>query len=448
MILDKNYDLNMFGRVADPRDVFMLFKERVSTLQTPLKIKIHKPFKYLCYSNLRATDIDFSVNGKGPTELIAIVSAYAEFIERFSAFAESWHETMGGLNLLRQSTEQRELFGKIFDHSYLKDVRTGRQKAFENPVDIKFLMQNSGFSDRQIELIKEKSVFTRTWVPAKAIFENDKEYYVPVHLVKLINGTNGLSTGVTLTEAIMHGVFEVLERYVTLEFLRRRQNIPTIDPTTINDEKIQASLEYFKENDIEVILKDFSLNLKIPAIGILTFNKKLNPNHRAYNTLKVGVATTGKNAIVRALTERLQGTSFAEERLLGESTEEEKDYALKELLNYGRLSINLDNYRNGDVTPFKDWYYRNTKDVFILIKKIIKKLNTKLFIINYTHKLLKIPVVQIIIPTISDTMDLFTGSSRSLSHLGGVDEPLLRIEKNIGKLYETFFEVGSNDKKF
>jgi YcaO-like protein with predicted kinase domain len=439
MLIDKNYALNNIGRSHDIRDTLDLLMDLNNILNFNINIKMSKPFKYLCHSTLRVSDIDFVVNGKGPNDVIALVSAHAELIERISAFPESWHDSTGGLHLLRQPAARRELFGKIYDHEYLEGRVDKRYNELSNIVDISMLLKNTGFSERQVELIKEKSIYTKFWAPAKAVFEMDKTYYIPIQLVKILQGTNGLASGRTLLEATMHGTLEVLERYIFERLLRTEEATPTIDKNTIDDEYINSSLEYFEENDIEVVLKDFSLDLGIPAIGAVTFNKKLTPEHRGYNTMKIGVATNTRNAVMRALTERMQGTTFAEERLLGKIDDRDRHLKYHMFFNKGKAFFDLSWLKQGDIVPIKTWAYENTDSVFNILKQIINKLESKLLVVDFTHKKLKFPVVQIIVPGISDNVLVYTKNFQTMAYLGGVDEKLLAVEDNLEKIYNTFF---------
>jgi len=439
MLIDKNYALNNIGRSHDIRETLDLLTNLSDMLNFKINIKINKPFKFLCHSTLRVPEIDFAVNGKGVNEIIALVSAHAELIERISAFPESWHDATGGLHLLRQPKDRRELFGRIYDHEYLEGRIEKRYNELPNIVDMSMLLKNTAFSNRQVDLIKEKSIHTRFWAPAKAVFESDTVYYIPIHLVKVLQGTNGLASGRTLLEATMHGAMEVLERYLFRRLLEGDEVVPTIDKNSIDDDYINSSLEYFDENDIEVVLKDLSLDLNIPAIGVVTFNKKLTPEHRGYNTMKIGVATNTRNAVMRALTERMQGTTFAEERLLGEIDDRDRHLKYHTFFNKGKAFFDLSKFRQGEIIPIKNWAYENTDSMFEVLKQIIDKLKSKLLVVDYTHKKLKFPVVQVIIPGISDNVMVYTKNYQTMAYLGGVDEKLSSVEKNLEKIYKTFF---------
>ncbi|RLI61317.1 MAG: hypothetical protein DRO67_08135, partial [Candidatus Asgardarchaeum californiense] len=350
MILDKNYALNTLGRTVDIWLTINRIKESLALLKLNPSIKVDKPFKFICSSTLRTKEIDLVTNGKGPNEVIAIASAYAELVERLSAYPESWHESSGGINLLRQSGDRRELFGRIYDHEYVEGCVDGRSSDFTDVIDMKVLLRETDLTDKHIKLIKEKSVLTKRWAPAKAVFEMDKIYHVPVHLLKWLDTTNGLAAGNYMLEAVLHGCMEVFERYVIMKFLdAEEETVPTIDPTTLTDKYVVESLNYFEENNIEVVLKDLSMGLGIPAIGALTFNRSLKPGDRGYNTLKVGVATNGRNAIMRALTERMQGTTFAEERMLGPVDTSRLNFAYMDLFNAGKMPLDLFKYKSGPV---------------------------------------------------------------------------------------------------
>lgn len=440
MIIDKNYALNTLGRTIDIRDTIRNIRDGLVLLKLLPLIKVDKPFKFLCSSTLRTKEIDLVTNGKGPNEVVAIASAYAELAERLSAYPESWHVSSGGINLLRQSGERRELFGRIYDHEYVEGCVEGRYKDFTDTIDMKALFRETKLTDKHIELIKEKSVLTKKWAPAKSVFEMDKIYYVPVHLLKWLNTTNGLAAGNSILEATLHGCMEVFERYVVTKFLESQEmTTPTINPDTLTDKYVVESLKYFEENNIEVVLKDLSMGLGIPAIGVITFNKSLKPGDRGYNTLKVGVSTNGRNAIMRALTERMQGTTFAEERMLGPVDTDRLNFAYMDLFNAGKMPLDLAKYKAGPVIPFQDWVYRDTDEAFEMIKSVLTKLETKLLVLDYTHKVLRFPVVQVIVPGVSDNIKTWPPEMFTLKDIGAVDEPLLKVEDSLERIYKSFF---------
>jgi len=438
MLIDKNYGLNIIGRTSDSRDTLRFLIASIDKLGLVVDETTRNPFKYLWSTTLKVPAIDLVVNGKGVNEVISLTSAYAELVERFSAFPESWHESQGGLNLLRQPRDRRDLFGRIYDHEYLKDCREGRYDKFSNIFDIELFLKNTQFSKNQIELIKKKSVYTRFWAPAKAVFDMDKVQYVPVQLVKLLSGTNGLAAGKLMIEAILHGTMEVLERYINTRMFNKPELLPTIDINSIEDGYVRETIQYFEDNDIEVVLKDVSFGLNIPAIAVLTFNKRLESNQRGYNMLKVGVATNTTHAIMRALTERVQGTTFAEERMLGEITDANRHLAYEALVNRSKAYFDLTFFKDGPVIPVKNWKYDSSDEVFGILNTIIKKLGSYLLVVDYTHKKLNFPVVQVIIPGVSDQTSVFVGKFKSLAFLGGVDEQLLKVEEHLEEVYKMF----------
>ena len=153
------------------------------------------------------------------------------------------------------------------------------------------------------------------WNIAKDIV-SEKDYYIPTNAIyhpyipkagttPLFKGnTNGLASGNVLEEAILHGMFEVIERDAWSIFELTKSNSRQIDTSTIESELIQSVLKKFNENGINIKLMDLTADVKVPTIAASSDDTVLKDP--ALLTLGVGTHLNPKIAILRALTEVAQ----------------------------------------------------------------------------------------------------------------------------------------------
>lgn len=140
-------------------------------------------------------------------------------------------------------------------------------------------------------------------------YRNHKdELLIPMPLIDLYYGTNGMVAGNTSSEALVQGISELLERYVI-----RRLFVDSITPPDITDEIVAFMPEagewigaIEKTGKFHIKLKDLSLAKGIPAIGLILYNIA----DKSY-FCKVGVHPVVEIAVERCFTELMQGKSIS-----------------------------------------------------------------------------------------------------------------------------------------
>ena len=73
----------------------------------------------------------------------------------------------------------------------------------------------------------------------------------------------------TLEEALLQAICEVIERYCTATIELQRLATPTIETSTITSPIAQDLLERLRFDGKEILVKDFSLGLGLPVIGVV-----------------------------------------------------------------------------------------------------------------------------------------------------------------------------------
>lgn len=131
--------------------------------------------------------------------------------------------------------------------------------------------------------------------------------YVPLDLFKQLGEFNGSSAGNTAVESLLQGACELVERHVCCLADETRPELPIIDisPGAIADPVLAALLARFRENGIDVLLKDFSLGMPVPTVAALAFDPATFPE-RSELVFTAGTASSPAKAAIRALTEVAQ----------------------------------------------------------------------------------------------------------------------------------------------
>ena len=146
---------------------------------------------------------------------------------------------------------------------------------------------------------------------------SDNDYYVPSNAIyhpydlddntcqKLFkSNTNGLASGNSLEEAILHGMFEVIERDAWSIFELTHKNSSQIDLDSIESDVVNEALSKFSENEINIKLMDLTADINIPTVAASADDTLLKD--AGLLTLGIGTHLDPEVAILRALTEVAQ----------------------------------------------------------------------------------------------------------------------------------------------
>lgn len=384
---------------------------------------------------LSIDSIRAAVNGKGVSEELAVASAYAEMAERLSAGMET------GLAI----GPFRQLYGPKGDrlaqvtmYKYMEGYRWSHQGNLDNALRTEdFLRDIPGISEEMFERIKMDSELLRHWVPGWSLVHN-KEVYVPILLVKWISSTNGLASGNTMEEAIVHGACEVFERDAMIKYLELNPETPIIDQTTIKNPLIHEMLDFFKSSNVDVVIKDISRGL-YPVYAVLTFNRNLPTNYVGYNNIKAGSSFDTDEAIIRCFTERMQGTDFEMEKELGLRPEADEPDRYLPAFFRGVCPLDLTPYSTGTSIKYEPFTEENTATEVALCVDIAKAMNTDLVVVNHTHPVFKFPTVRMIMPGVSDFMKWWDPHKITPELVANLQPEEEAYEEKLMEVLNTFF---------
>jgi putative methanogenesis marker protein 1 len=311
-------------------------------------------------------------NGKGLTKAQARVSAIMEGLERYSAEVRRDH-------IERATVEQ--------------------MMASQNAVDPRALIlpQRTAFHVmhqpiawvRGTELNEQEEIM----VPACAVFH---PYSSRLDLPLFRSSTNGLASGNTLEEAVLHGLCEVIERdaWSICEARRRVRS----DIRQDMKGRVASTLSKFTRKGIEVHLKDITSDVGIPVFAAAADDVPMQDP--ALLTLGIGchlnVPVTALKALVEVAQSRLTQIHGAREDTVKADANRRLGYERMKRMNalwFGE---------SGSARPLSEIPSLDSKDFLADIDLVLERLRERglrtAIAVDLTRQELDVPVVRIIVP--------------------------------------------------
>jgi ribosomal protein S12 methylthiotransferase accessory factor len=252
---------------------------------------------------------DLMTNGKGTSAEFALASAYGELMER----------------LQNQATYRLSLDLKPQSMEYLGFYYAPDEKAMS--ID-ELLASDEDWIKTQLSRMDpalDKRHLLTNWqtvsyekIPADFMalpycnLISKRISYIPMKMISKMYMSNGMCAGNSPEEALVQGISEIMERYANKRILRERIVPPTVPRRYIAKyPKIEAMIAGIEENgNFEVVVKDCSLEQKLPIVGVILVNK----SDQSY-FVKFGAHPKFEIAAERTLTELLQGQDI--KRMMG-----------------------------------------------------------------------------------------------------------------------------------
>lgn len=246
----------------------------------------------------------FGANGKGRTREYCTASAYAELLERLQNGVYVKYS-----RVMADKLKKRYGFYYDPDEDYVSE-----QDFYELPTPIiediiRFAGEGkSNFITSYYERLKEHNVPGIVSIPFYDTLEESARY-LPVNLLYLTLGSNGMAAGNSSAESIFQALCEIMERWSASEIYYKRLTPPTVpDEYLKRYEKEYQVIETIEKSGKYIItVKDFSANSRIPALGLIVTNRETN----SYR-LNVASETSFQIALSRCLTEVYQGVADEE----------------------------------------------------------------------------------------------------------------------------------------
>ncbi len=238
------------------------------------------------FTAIRPTAEDGAISiygGKGISKDHAKASAMMEGFERYSAEKQDDDETV--IATVAEIGEKGD---------YIDPKSLNLNQKFEK-TDLSDMTLEWNMSH---DLISGKEYY----VPSNAVFHP----YIHDNSVESLfkSNTNGLASGNVLEEAILHGIFEVIERDAWSIFEMTHKNYSQINIDSIESELINEIISKFESEGIKIKLMDFTADINIPTIAASADDTVTRD--AGLLTLGIGTHLDPEVAILRALTEVAQ----------------------------------------------------------------------------------------------------------------------------------------------
>lgn len=332
------------------------------------------------FTAIRPTAEDGAISiygGKGITKDHAKASAMMEGFERYSAEKQNDDETI--IATVSEISDK----GKFIDPKSL-NLPQKYEKEDISEIQLEWTLATDLISGDEY------------YVPSNAVFhpyihENDVQSFFK-------SNTNGLASGNILDEAILHGIFEVIERDAWSIFELTHKNYSQINLESIESELINDVIGKFESNGIKIKLMDFTADIKVPTIAASADDTVTRD--AGLLTLGMGTHLDPEVAILRALTEVAQSRATqingAREDTVRADFAREAGYERMKRINkyYFReeeKQINLQDIENKSTTSIK-------KDLEIVKDELMANDIKHILYTNLTREELDVNVARVIIP--------------------------------------------------
>ncbi len=240
-----------------------------------------------CYS---LDGIEYMVqHGKGTSSEFAAAGALAELMERMQNFAIFTSKIgVDKTDILRVIPDMIE----ICDLDKLHSINDKRCESDIRGVCGELIISSSG------------PIYVDKFYDVK----NNMVVFLPHINMLFTTGSNGMCAGNTPAEAMVQGICEILEREVLKQIYAENVIPPTIPDKFLKNSDSYKIIKAFDNKNISIIVKDCSVGMDFPVVGVIGVNK-ITGRYR----LAIGSHPVFDYALQRTLAELYQG--FGEEEL-------------------------------------------------------------------------------------------------------------------------------------
>ena len=433
----KNHIRNEFGKTDTPPNTISNIADGFDRLGFDIRYMPFQVADHIHWSQISIDEIGLQCQGKGLTPELAKASAHAELAERFSGglFFQEFEERVR-FNMPALYSRQ---VNRFLNYEWLDGyVNEHQDNLAHEHLPIETLLRNQPhLYPSTIEEIKN-SRMAGHWVDGYSVLQG-KTIKVPLNFITYISASNGMAAGNTVEEAIVQAACEVFERYAQIQIIEPEHHVPTIDKSTLKNSRLVSMINFYEDENVEVVLKDFSMDGLLPAIGAFFINHNLRPGRLEQKILVPGVSFNIDEALSRCLTEVMQGRNTLKapsphlDRPVAHRSRVENLYLLfKCCISQKDISF----LEEGKIIAYRDDKSNDILSEIEGIKRICHFLNTDFIVLNLTHPVLKFPVVRVVLPGISDFLPFVYKDI--LTSLETSPDSAWRGE-NFKKVMETFF---------
>ena len=427
---------NAYGKCDLPSNTINRIKDGLRKLAVDVGYYTYRVSDNIYWGRVWIDALRIVCVGKGITPELAEASAYAELAERFSAglFYPVFEEQVR----FNAPALYNEETNRFLNYEWMKGYVHAHQDDLENPLRIEDLLANEDhLTNKDIDDIKN-SRMAGHWVDGFSIVR-EETVKVPVNFIAYIHGSNGMAAGNTIEEAMIQASCEIFERHAQIQIIKPEKIVPSIDLDSVDSAVIRDMARFYQEKNVDVIVKDLSLDGLLPAVGVLFINKNLRPDRLEYRILIPGVSFNRDEGLTRCFTESMQGR----ETLLACRPQLDRPVVhrshVRDYYMLMKCSVCLKDtsfLEQGEISTYKNTKIKDILGEIEEVKRICRLFNTDCVILDHTHPVLKFPVVRVIIPRVSDFLpflrqDILVSEETKPSTAWGGEE--------FGQIMQSFF---------
>ena len=319
-------------------------------------------------------------HGKGINVKQAYFSASFEMFERLSA------RYFGEMEVIRGS--KKELGDKCADIESMTKIVDNINTVydqFDEDMQVDWVW---GYS-----LVYQKPML----IPASLVFLSRNYFegnFAPI-------GSSGMSAGATLKDAILQGLFELLEHDAWMICQANTVRTPIIEYSGLKNKKLKDVIEKIRNKGFKVISRDYTTNIGIPVIRTWISNPH---DYANYAFSGFGASIDPEIALERSVTEAVQSRASVHEADVNEYCSPDMEY----LIDARDGLYSLYYFEQKDIKPIgvvKDiskMPYQSFDSVDESISYVIGKIketipDTDVLFVDMTRKGIGIPVVKVFI---------------------------------------------------
>lgn len=240
------------------------------------------------------------------------------------------------------------------------------------------------------------------WVPACAVYY---PYYPDGDLQLFRFHTNGIASGNTMEEAVLHALFEDIERdaWSIAEF----RDLSNGDIVVDREDSVPAQLiRKFAEHGIEIHLKDLTSDIGIPTIGAAADDVETKDPEML--TIGVGTHLNPEIAAVRAITEVAQSRATHKHgaKINAQLQKVTRDMGYDRIKEVNRMWFGESQrkIRLSEIPDLSTPYVLD--DIEVVLGKLMDAGFQSVIAVDLTRPEIGVPVVRMIVPGLEvSTMD-------------------------------------------
>lgn len=331
--------------------------------------------------------------GKWLTKYQALASAIMEFVERYS-----WYKIIDKIN------NKSWLYYKEINENYLKI-----ENFILTKIDWEKLSNNKDyFANNKYKFLKWKSLI------------NNENILIPWYEPEFMT-TNSLWAWNTIEEAMLHAIYETIERHNYNIMMANLLKPVLIDLNTIKNKYIISLINGIKNKWFNVYLMDCSFYFNINTIGVLIYSEKYQFFSHYSMNFHMWTHWNKDIAIIRALTEVIQNraSNLNNNGLTYKNFDWKENIPKWDTFYIIEYYLNLITNKKLKTKSYSQINNYDNDDISIELDSIInqfKQNNFDLYLLDITDKKLNIPVVRVFSPQLQPMLfELFNDKNDKLS---------------------------------